>query len=103
MLPGLSCWVMPGPSMKKKGVITQLPWKMSGKNPPGFSGQAMPQPFITRRSESGNFYQNEIKCSIESKRSEEHTSELQSLMRISYAVYCLKNTTKTHNKNKTLS
>src|SRR3546814_5877146 len=28
-------------------------------------------------------------------RSEEHTSELQSLMRISYAVFCLK---KTHNK-----
>src|SRR3546814_1035986 len=26
-------------------------------------------------------------------RSEEHTSELQSLMRISYAVYCLKNKT----------
>src|SRR3546814_3683631 len=26
--------------------------------------------------------------------SEEHTSELQSLMRISYAVYCLKQTTK---------
>src|SRR3546814_3230425 len=35
-------------------------------------------------------------------RSEEHTSELQSLMRISYAVFCLKkkkktNTTTTHN------
>src|SRR3546814_1626269 len=28
-------------------------------------------------------------------RSEEHTSELQSLMRISYAVYCLKKTTNT--------
>src|SRR3546814_8934796 len=27
------------------------------------------------------------------KRSEEHTSELQSLMRISYAVFCLKNKT----------
>src|SRR3546814_5807936 len=27
---------------------------------------------------------------IRSKRSEEHTSELQSLMRISYAVFCLK-------------
>src|SRR3546814_6934764 len=27
---------------------------------------------------------------IEIKRSEEHTSELQSLMRISYAVFCLK-------------
>src|SRR3546814_4658041 len=32
-------------------------------------------------------------------RSEEHTSELQSLMRISYAVFCLK--TKTHTKNQT--
>src|SRR3546814_7924186 len=32
-------------------------------------------------------------------RSEEHTSELQSLMRISYAVFCLKKTKK--NKNTT--
>src|SRR3546814_9527030 len=32
-------------------------------------------------------------------RSEEHTSELQSLMRISYAVFCLKK--KKNNKNKT--
>src|SRR3546814_3145274 len=30
-------------------------------------------------------------------RSEEHTSELQSLMRISYAVFCLQKKTKTHN------
>src|SRR3546814_5248756 len=29
-------------------------------------------------------------------RSEEHTSELQSLMRISYAVFCLKKKIKTH-------
>src|SRR3546814_4543779 len=34
-------------------------------------------------------------------RSEEHTSELQSLMRISYAVFCLKK--KIHNINKTPS
>src|SRR3546814_2918724 len=34
-------------------------------------------------------------------RSEEHTSELQSLMRISYAVFCLKK--KKKNKNKTRS
>src|SRR3546814_6745813 len=34
------------------------------------------------------------------KRSEEHTSELQSLMRISYAVFCLKKkTTPTHIRN----
>src|SRR3546814_9909912 len=31
-------------------------------------------------------------------RSEEHTSELQSLMRISYAVFCLKKTTKAGTK-----
>src|SRR3546814_20903598 len=30
------------------------------------------------------------------RRSEEHTSELQSLMRISYAVFCLKQTTRQH-------
>src|SRR3546814_10047454 len=29
-------------------------------------------------------------CRIHPRRSEEHTSELQSLMRISYAVFCLK-------------
>src|SRR3546814_6244496 len=32
---------------------------------------------------------------IMNERSEEHTSELQSLMRISYAVFCLKKKTKT--------
>src|SRR3546814_8091147 len=31
------------------------------------------------------------------RRSEEHTSELQSLMRISYAVFCLKKKNTTHN------
>src|SRR3546814_9199287 len=30
------------------------------------------------------------KCKRQPERSEEHTSELQSLMRISYAVFCLK-------------
>src|SRR3546814_5401354 len=33
------------------------------------------------------------------KRSEEHTSELQSLMRISYAVFCLKKKKKTKEEN----
>src|SRR3546814_958239 len=39
---------------------------------------------------------------IETARSEEHTSELQSLMRISYAVFCLKKKKKQNqNKNDT--
>src|SRR3546814_952816 len=36
----------------------------------------------------------------EAPRSEEHTSELQSLMRISYAVICLKKKRSRHNANK---
>src|SRR3546814_1884939 len=38
--------------------------------------------------------------SNEGRRSEEHTSELQSLMRISYAVFCLKNKKKNNPTNK---
>src|SRR3546814_6477017 len=34
--------------------------------------------------------QAHVGISVRGKRSEEHTSELQSLMRISYAVFCLK-------------
>src|SRR3546814_12712740 len=42
------------------------------------------------------------RCACNRRRSEEHTSELQSLMRISYAVFCLKKKTKTiqHNESK---
>src|SRR3546814_1887496 len=36
-------------------------------------------------------------------RSEEHTSELQSLMRISYAVFCLKKKINTHTISPTIS
>src|SRR3546814_4799897 len=40
---------------------------------------------------------------LDGRRSEEHTSELQSLMRISYAVFCLKkqNTTRRHHAKRT--
>src|SRR3546814_4768742 len=38
----------------------------------------------------GGFWSNEVAFTESYQRSEEHTSELQSLMRISYAVFCLK-------------
>src|SRR3546814_3617263 len=38
-------------------------------------------------------------CRIAAARSEEHTSELQSLMRISYAVFCLKKKIEEEQKN----
>src|SRR3546814_4662743 len=41
-----------------------------------------PDPYARDKTRTGNIGR--------SKRSEEHTSELQSLMRISYAVFCLK-------------
>src|SRR3546814_6747350 len=37
------------------------------------------------------------------RRSEEHTSELQSLMRISYAVFCLKKKKRTQHNNKKIT
>src|SRR3546814_7092558 len=58
----------------------------------------LPSPIPRQGSGSGNhgFICNELAYRPFS-RSEEHTSELQSLMRISYAVFCLKK----KNKNKT--
>src|SRR3546814_2442820 len=43
-----------------------------------------------RRSGSVLIYPQSTKYVATQRRSEEHTSELQSLMRISYAVFCLK-------------
>src|SRR3546814_7439283 len=53
---------------------------------------ALPSRFSTRTSQPGT--------ALVGERSEEHTSELQSLMRISYAVFCLKK--KNHKTSKTL-
>src|SRR3546814_6228393 len=66
------------------------------------------QPLIDDSSSHGspfrNFRNNSVISTgeplrtVTDQRSEEHTSELQSLMRISYAVFCLKK--KKHNKKK---
>src|SRR3546814_6859071 len=46
-----------------------------------------------KRVQAGNPLQGEVPLAEPVQRSEEHTSELQSLMRISYAVFCLKKKT----------
>src|SRR3546814_4749092 len=48
----------------------------------------------------GRLFGGEGRAGDVGQRSEEHTSELQSLMRISYAVFCLKKK-KTKNQNET--
>src|SRR3546814_5941348 len=47
----------------------------------------------TERVANGKLWLDEISFHFIIRRSEEHTSELQSLMRISYAVFCLKKNT----------
>src|SRR3546814_4175172 len=43
-----------------------------------------------RRPRQAHPESSSISCATDGRRSEGHTSELQSLMRISYAVFCLK-------------
>src|SRR3546814_3927776 len=45
------------------------------------------------------WHRDEIPVMPKGRRSEEHTSELQSLMRISYAVFCLKKKKTNNSKN----
>src|SRR3546814_7148979 len=72
---------------------------LSGAGRPGQGMQARPLPFGRERADAvtvciGHFqlFDSEAvhACDSRDRRSEEHTSELQSLMRISYAVFCLK-------------
>src|SRR3546814_3922403 len=54
---------------------------------------------ISGAAESPNPARYQTRGSDSKARSEEHTSELQSLMRISYAVFCLKKKTTTPHTN----
>src|SRR3546814_8405352 len=77
------------------------PVSPSTKAPPHTEASTEPSPWRLRNQRaSGAATSVEIGASSEggrTRRSEEHTSELQSLMRISYAVFCLKKKNK-HNK-----
>src|SRR3546814_941691 len=72
-------WTSPSPE-KESGVTLRMPmtWVRAPQEMRVSRRMASFPPDLLRRS-----------------RSEEHTSELQSLMRISYAVFCLKKKTKT--------
>src|SRR3546814_5758278 len=59
----------------------------TGCSSEGGRREAWPAPRLRRRRRAASVAQGGI------ARSEEHTSELQSLMRISYAVFCLKKKT----------
>src|SRR3546814_3394220 len=69
-----------------------------GANRQDRSEQRLAPAACDSRDQNGNAEKEIGLARYKPRRSEEHTSELQSLMRISYAVFCLKN-----NKPKTLS
>src|SRR3546814_10414746 len=62
-------------------------------------GLDMRGPFRVLVKEWGGAAVQFLSPRIRLRRSEEHTSELQSLMRISYAVFCLKKKKQTHTPN----
>src|SRR3546814_4599207 len=65
-----------------EGRIDRRPGRVKGNGAGLFSPAAFPLPCACA--------DREAPTSPSPRRSEEHTSELQSLMRISYAVFCLK-------------
>src|SRR3546814_6638769 len=68
---------------------------------PNVTNAAMPaRPTPMARPRAPEREHGRVAAVVEDHRSEEHTSELQSLMRISYAVFCLKKKKITHNISK---
>src|SRR3546814_971959 len=65
--------------------------------PAGRTHIARPVPFDPRDRQKSEHRQHRRALPAARDRSEEHTSELQSLMRISYAVFCLEKKTSTLN------
>src|SRR3546814_1816441 len=85
------CWKV-RMALAHKGVEARLiPWRFSESEAIAFSNQRL-VPILVHDgqviTDSWHIAQH-IEGSYPDRRSEEHTSELQSLMRISYAVFCL--------------
>src|SRR3546814_2820201 len=88
-----------GPAMSLRTSCSLLPQKEQYRTRPLWAVGVLPRvslvishphPVVDARRllySTGSFF---CKIGFLSRRSEEHTSELQSLMRISYAVFCLK-------------
>src|SRR3546814_8696273 len=109
--PGLSSfslWVPEGPPAPAWGRGTRCPWPDSRRSRrhhrpavPRTANLRQPGTGIaTGRKASARIAWQPLPAPL-TKRSEEHTSELQSLMRISYAVFCLKKKTKLTKLNNT--
>src|SRR3546814_1081776 len=97
--------------LRDQVVAQDLPWRGRSVDDEAVHGIGTFQPRLEKGARNENGQVLEIGGGIVHRplqiadRSEEHTSELQSLMRISYAVFCLnkkKNTTNKHYKYTTI-
>src|SRR3546814_1518381 len=91
--------LIPGPAASRNGrvrVDSASPAPDNGRPSAGVAQAGEPEPTVRHRgiAQSG---------SAPALRSEEHTSELQSLMRTSYAVFCLKKKKNARNKHKQMT
>src|SRR3546814_10041140 len=84
------------------GLAAQVLHLASGRGSSGVAGQAALASFHELLRPGVVQALRDAFLAAQLGRSEEHTSELQSLMRISYAVFCLKKKKKHHNKRKTI-
>src|SRR3546814_9015495 len=113
--PGFRCSGNASPSLRGKALACLLPLQGEGPAPAkagagmgmGFAAgwkETHPHPNPPLEGEGFNAvtsartrhhpaHSSSRRCDTAASRSEEHTSELQSLMRISYAVFCLKKKT----------
>src|SRR3546814_5664060 len=80
-----------GCALRADGDYNRIPWRTSRPHRPRLDGD-WPRTGPSRHS----FHSQKAR----EGRSEEHTSELQSLMRISYAVFCLKKKRDAHDYEK---
>src|SRR3546814_4195762 len=81
------------------GSITALAYRHAIDDPGRFKSAQTVGAYLgmtPRRYQSGNIAVQDRVSKWGDRRSEEHTSELQSLMRISYAVFCLKKQNNIH-------
>src|SRR3546814_8879891 len=95
----------PGNSQAKGPHCQEALWKAGGEIRPT-EGVSRAKEETPRRSKLSGFVTEGVMekgadfgILSRSPRSEEHTSELQSLMRISYAVFCLKQNTNNTNRH----
>src|SRR3546814_8637211 len=92
------------PSAQEIAIFSQL--SVSGRQSGPTYAKRLCEFALARQTDAQShaaIHDQQLQCSRQKAvgRSEEHTSELQSLMRTSYAVVCLKKTTTTRRQNNT--